>query len=304
MEPVLVANGLRRRFGDVNALDGLSLEVLPGELYGLVGPDGAGKTTTMRIFAGLMDPDEGTVHVLGSNPTDRRSGVREELGYMPQQYSLYGDLSVIENLRFFGALFCLERDVFIERTNRLLAITHLESFRDRRAEALSGGMYKKLALACALLHQPRVLLLDEPTNGVDPISRGELWELLYEFVESGMGVVVSTPYMDEASMCHRVGLIHRGRLLQQGRPADLVGRFVDTVIRVDRHDSGIEAVIAEHGDVILGVSPLGGGLRIVIRSQAADAVAEALRGAGATIEPVRPGFEDMFLSEIRAGGGT
>jgi ABC-2 type transport system ATP-binding protein len=221
--PALAARALARRFGAVTALDGLSFEIGRGELYGLVGPDGAGKTTAIRALAGLVALDGGEARVLGEVPGGPR--VRERVGLMPQQYSLYRDLSVAENLQFFGRLYVLPRAVFRERAERLLGITRLGPFVDRRADALSGGMYKKLALACALLHEPEVLLLDEPTNGVDPVSRRELWALLYEFVHAGMTVLVSTPYMDEAERCHRVGLVHRGRLLVEGDPQALMAGF-------------------------------------------------------------------------------
>ena len=214
------ARGLVRRFGAVTALDGLSFQARRGELMGLVGPDGAGKTTAIRLVAGLMAPQAGEVRVLGEDPL--LGGVRERVGLMPQQYSLYRDLTVAENLRFFSRLYVLPAAVFRERSQRLLEITRLGPFVDRRADALSGGMYKKLALACALLHEPEVLLLDEPTNGVDPVSRRELWALLHEFVHGGMAVVVTTPYMDEAERCHRVGLVHHGKMILEGDPAALM----------------------------------------------------------------------------------
>jgi ABC-2 type transport system ATP-binding protein len=221
-EATLEARAMARRFGAVEALAGLSFAVREGELYGLVGPDGAGKTTAIRALAGLIDLDGGEARVLGADPGKGGAAVRESLGLMPQQYSLYRDLSVKENLQFFSRLYVLPRAVYRERAERLLAITRLDRFTDRRADALSGGMYKKLALACALLHQPKVLLLDEPTNGVDPVSRRELWALLHEFVQGGMTVLVSTPYMDEAERCDRVGLVHQGRLLLEGPPAELL----------------------------------------------------------------------------------
>jgi ABC-2 type transport system ATP-binding protein len=214
--PALAVQGLVRRFGAVTAIDGLDLRVPRGELYGLVGPDGAGKTTAIRAFAGLLDPDGGTVRLLGLDP--RTAAAREQVGLMPQRYALYGDLSVDENLAFFGDLFAVPRDLYAARRERLLQLTRLARFGDRRADALSGGMYKKLALACALLHEPPVLLLDEPTNGVDPVSRRELWALLHELVSGGTTVVVTTPYMDEAERCHRVGLLYDGRLLAEGDP--------------------------------------------------------------------------------------
>jgi ABC-2 type transport system ATP-binding protein len=218
--PALSARGLVRRFGAVTALDGLSFEVGRGELYGLVGPDGAGKTTSIRALAGLVDVDGGEARVLGERAG--APGIRERLGLMPQQYSLYRDLTVAENLRFFSRLYVLPRATFRARADRLLEITRLAPFVDRRADQLSGGMYKKLALACALLHEPEVLILDEPTNGVDPVSRRELWALLHEFVHGGMTVLISTPYMDEAERCDRVGLVHHGRMILEGEPAALM----------------------------------------------------------------------------------
>jgi ABC-2 type transport system ATP-binding protein len=220
--PVLEARGMVRRFGATTALDGLSFSVGAGELFGLVGADGAGKTTAIRALTGLIELDGGEARVLGEDPAAGSAAVRDAIGLMPQQFSLYRDLTVAENLRFFSRLYCLSREDFARRRERLLAITRLDRFQDRRADALSGGMYKKLALACALLHEPRVLLLDEPTNGVDPVSRRELWALLHEFVHGGMAVLVSTPYMDEAERCDRVGLIHEGKLRLEGSPVELL----------------------------------------------------------------------------------
>lgn len=214
-------SGVRRAFGATEALRGVSLVMRRGEVYGLIGPDGAGKTTAIRMLSGLMRPDEGRVRVLGEDPSHPSSPVRELLGLVPQRNSLYGDLSVDENLRFFSRLFGLSRADFEARRERLLSITRLARFTDRRADALSGGMYKKLALACALLHRPRVLLLDEPTNGVDPLSRRELWNLLYGLVHEGMTLMVSTPYMDEAARCHRVGLLYAGEVIAEGAPRAL-----------------------------------------------------------------------------------
>ena len=293
----LSARGLVRRFGAVRALDGLSFEVRPGELYGLVGPDGAGKTTAIRALAGLLTLDAGEARVLGEDAS-RGGAVRERLGLMPQQFSLYRDLTVGENLRFFARLFVLPRRVFEERARRLLELTRLARFTGRRADALSGGMYKKLALACALLHEPEVLLLDEPTNGVDPVSRRELWELLYEFVAGGMTVLVSTPSMDEAERCHRVGLVHRGRLLVEGPPRALLEGFEDEAYEVqggerdalDARLSGLPGVRA--------ASPAGSRLRLVVARGAGPGVAAALAPLGGRLVPTAPDFEDLFLSRI------
>lgn len=289
---------LGHRFGQTVALDGLSLAVPPGELYGLVGPDGAGKSTTLRILAGVLRPDAGCARVAGLDTTRGGAAVRERIGYMPQQYSLYGDLSVDENMAFFGRLFGLRRGEMEARRARLLEITRLDRFRGRRADDLSGGMYKKLALACALLHQPRVLVLDEPSNGVDPVSRRELWDLLYDFVAHGMAVVLATPYMDEAARCHRVGLLSAGRLVAEGRPEDLVegSRLRASVVRAADRDAAERALLGR--PEVLALSPEGEDLRAVVaadRAQAFDAWASsqgmALEGAGLI-------FEDVYLGLV------
>ncbi len=234
--PAIEVRGLRKRFRATEALRGLDFTVGQGELYGLVGPDGAGKTTALRALAGLLRPDAGEARVLGVDAAVGGTALRESLGLMPQAFSLYRDLTVEENLHFYSRLYLLPRELFRERAGRLLGMMGLSRFADRRADALSGGMYKKLALACALLHEPRVLLLDEPTNGVDPVSRRELWSLLHHFVEGGMTVLVTTPYMDEAERCARVGLVHEGRLLLEGAPRTLLAAFAGPARRGGRPD--------------------------------------------------------------------
>jgi ABC-2 type transport system ATP-binding protein len=292
----VVAHDLKKSFGTVRALAGVSITLRPGELYGLVGPDGAGKTTTIRILAGLVLPDAGEVTLFDESPT--KAGVRERLGLMPQRSSLYRDLSVAENLRFFGQLNALPSRLFRERRERLLEITRLGPFLQRRADALSGGMYKKLALACALLHRPEVLLLDEPTNGVDPVSRRELWELLYEFVEDGMTVLLSTPYLDEAERCHRVGLLHDGKLLLQGEPAELLRDFAEEAYEV--HGGNRLQVEKRLRDLpeICASSPAGSRLRVVVLSGGAPKVAAELAKLDATLEAVTPSFEDLYLATL------
>ena len=297
---VLSAQGLVRSFASVDAVRGVSLDVHSGELYGLVGPDGAGKTTTIRLLAGLMAPDAGHATVLGYDSLRGEPEMREAVGYMPQQYSLYGDLSIEENLRFFADLFGLDRATYAERRGRLLHITRLERFADRRADALSGGMYKKLALACALLHQPRALLLDEPTNGVDPVSRRELWDLLYEFVAGGMAVLLATPYMDEAERCHRVGVIHDGTLLAEGDPRALTRGFVHGSFLVAGHNRAALEVAFDDRPEVLSLTPHGASLRVVVRG---DGAAAFERWAASlpdvtSVERARPDFEDVFLGLV------
>lgn len=299
-EAALQTRALRRSFNGVEALAGVSFEVRPGELYGLVGPDGAGKTTTIRSLAGLLDPDSGEVRVLGLDPLRAGAEVRENLGLMPQQYSLYRDLSVGENLRFFGRLYCLPRATYEQRAARLLRITRLDRFVDRRADALSGGMYKKLALACALLHEPKVLMLDEPTNGVDPVSRRELWDLLHEFVHGGMAVLLSTPYMDEAERCNRVGLLHHGELLMEGEPQQLLRDFDHDTFEVVGGERTEVVKVVEAQPEVRASSPVGASLKVVVAPGGSDAVARALEPLGAKLERAAPDFEDLFLARIAA----
>ena len=298
MGAALEARQMVKRFGEVEALAGMTFSIRAGELYGLVGPDGAGTTTAIRALAGLIDLDSGEARVLDMDP---RSGgeVREALGLLPQQYSLYRDLTVMENLKFFSRLYVLPREVFRRRAERLLAITRLDRFVDRRADQLSGGMYKKLALAAALLHEPRVLLLDEPTNGVDPVSRRELWALLHEFVQGGMAVLVSTPYMDEAERCDRVGLAYRGRLLLEGEPGALLAGFDEEAYEVAGGDRDrVEALLSALPEV-RSVSPAGSRLRVDLLAGSRDGVAAALAPAGAELRRVAPSFEDLFLSRLQ-----
>ncbi|RLB53449.1 MAG: ABC transporter ATP-binding protein [Deltaproteobacteria bacterium] len=297
-ESAITIDSLERSYGDVQAVRGVSLEVKPGELYGLVGPDGAGKTTTISCLSGLMKPTSGAVRIVGEDPMARGSGARERLGLMPQEYSLYGDLSIAENLWFFGQLFGLKKSVFLERRNRLLEITRLAPFVDRRAADLSGGMYKKLALSCALLHRPDVLLLDEPTNGVDPVSRRELWALIYEFVADGMAVLLTTPYMDEASRCHHVGLMHEGKIISEGAPGDLTDALEHVVAEVVGGDREVLHEMLEERDDIIAASPAGERLRVVVLPGHDQDLAAALAPLGAKLEVVPPDFEDLFLARI------
>jgi ABC-2 type transport system ATP-binding protein len=296
--PALEAHDLHRSYGDLEAVRGIDLAIESGELYGLVGPDGAGKTTTISCLAGLMHPSSGSVRVLGEDPMGKRSHAREQLGLMPQEYSLYGDLTVAENLSFFGSLFCLEKRVFAERSAQLLSITRLARFTDRRADALSGGMYKKLALACALLHRPKVLLLDEPTNGVDPVSRRELWTLIYELVSEGMAVLLSTPYMDEAARCHRVGLMHAGCLIDEGTPGDLTSALEHEVYELVGGDRERVHELLESRREVIAASPAGARIRVVIEAGSRSILESALAESGAELRKVAPSFEDLFLARI------
>ena len=299
--PLLEARDVVRRFPGVTALAGVSLAVERGELVGLIGPDGAGKTTLIRALTGLINVDEGEA-LVGDVPwTKAPEEARDQLGYMPQQFALYGDLSVDENLYFFGQLFGLSKADFTARRDRLLGITQLTRAKDRPAAALSGGMYKKLAIACALLHRPEVLVLDEPTNGVDPVSRREVWALLYEFVSEGMGVLVSTPYMDEAARCGRVCLLSGGKVLVQGEPSALVNGCDDVVLEAYARDRGPIDEYLEAHDAVIAVTPAGERIRALVTRGQNDEVQRGLERLGARVVRSVPDFEDLYFSlEARA----
>ena len=231
MPPIIQAEGLTKQFKELRAVDALDLEVHPGELFGLVGPDGAGKTTTLRLLAGLLDVTEGSAKIADLDLKSQSESIKPLIGYMAQEFSLYGELTVLENLRFFSELYDVSGAERRDRTDRLLRFAGLRDFTDRRGRLLSGGMKKKLALACTLIHQPQILLLDEPTTGVDPVSRRDFWDILTELHLDGTTIVVSTPYMDEADRCSRVGLMFDGRMfacdtpraIRTGIPGDLLG---------------------------------------------------------------------------------
>ncbi|MDE3164597.1 MAG: ABC transporter ATP-binding protein [Acidobacteriota bacterium] len=238
MEPIIETSGLTRRFGALTAVDHLDLAVAPGEIFGLVGPDGAGKTTTLRMLCGLMDPTEGWARVAGHDTSREPQAVKDRIGYMAQRFGLYQDLTVAENMIFYADLFGIEGAAREDLTARLLRMTRMEPFRTRQAGRLSGGMKQKLALMCTLLHRPRILFLDEPTNGVDPVSRRDFWAILYELLKDGITIFLTTAYLDEAERCNRVGLMHRGRLIRCAPPRDmkretgsatLEGAFITTI---------------------------------------------------------------------------
>jgi ABC-2 type transport system ATP-binding protein len=234
--PIIETNGLTRDFKTARAVDELTLSIAPGELFGLVGPDGAGKTTTLRLLAGLLDVGAGEATVLGFDLKSQAEAIKPHIGYMAQQFSLYSELTVLENLAFFAELFDVAKQDRRERTGRLLEFAGLTEFTDRWGGQLSGGMQKKLALACTLIHQPEILLLDEPTTGVDPVSRREFWNILTELHVQGTTIIVSTPYMDEADRCSRVGLMYAGRLVVCDTPQAIRGRLEGEVVEVQAED--------------------------------------------------------------------
>ncbi len=291
-----------KRFGAVAAVQQLSLTVGRGELFGLIGPDGAGKTTAIRLLCGLLRPDAGAVRVLGHDPAQDHRAITARVGYLSQRFSLYGDLSVDENIAFFAEIHGV-RD-HRSRSARLLDLTRLTPFRGRLADQLSGGMKQKLALACTLVHEPEVLLLDEPTTGVDPVSRREFWRTLSEFLAAGVTVLLSTPYLDEAERCSRVALLHEGRLLALDEPERLRGSLRGTLLEVTTADPA-RAVNAlrewGHGDAQVF------GDRVHVFSSCTDkdeAIRHFTRDASragvepTSVRPILPSLEDVFIARL------
>lgn len=238
METIIESRGLTKRFGELTAVDHLDLTVAQGEIFGLVGPDGAGKTTTLRMLCGLMDPTEGSARVAGHDVAKESRAVKDQIGYMAQRFGLYQDLTVEENMVFYADLFDITGQTRGDLMAQLLRMTRMEPFRTRPAGKLSGGMKQKLALMCTLLHRPRILFLDEPTNGVDPVSRRDFWAILYQLLKDGATIFMTTAYLDEAERCNRVGLLHRGKLIRCSTPevmktdtgsANLEGAFIKTI---------------------------------------------------------------------------
>jgi ABC-2 type transport system ATP-binding protein len=221
MDAIIETRGLTRRFGDLVAVENLNLTVAAGEIFGLVGPDGAGKTTTLRMLCGLMNPSEGSALVAGHDVSRESQAVKDRIGYMAQRFGLYADLTVDENMVFYADLFGITGAERERLTAELLAMTRMAPFRERQAGKLSGGMKQKLALMCTLLHRPQILFLDEPTNGVDPVSRRDFWAILYQLLKDGITIFMATAYLDEAERCNRVGLMHKGRLIRCEAPDEM-----------------------------------------------------------------------------------
>jgi len=296
-----------KKYGEVVALHELSMSVEAGEMFGLIGPDGAGKTTAIRLMCGLLKPDHGAVRVLRRDPVREHLDVTQTIGYLSQRFSLYGDLSIDENISFFAEIHGLSmRDPKIRaRRERLLELTQLTRFRGRLAEQLSGGMKQKLALACTLVHEPRIILLDEPTTGVDPASRREFWKLLSEFLAQGITILMATPYLDEAERCSRVALVHEGRLLALDTPGSLRAALPGVVMEVIASDRDRATRTLEQMPGVVGVQLFGERAHVRLAADAALSdprqLASALQSAGIDVEGVRrvpASLEDVFIARV------
>ena len=306
-QPAILVKGLVKRYGDVVAVAGIDLSVPPGSIYGLLGPDGAGKTSTLRCLTGVITFQEGRVQIGGLDLRKEPGRVRELIGYMPQRFALYQDLTLDENLSFFADLYRVSRRERAQRVPRLLEFTRLAGHNRKLAGQLSGGMRQKLALCTVLVYRPRVLLLDEPSTGVDPVSRREFWQILLELKQEGVAILVSTPYLDEAEKCDRIGMMARGQLLVEGTPDELKAGFPFPVLAVAAQPlfearqvlgrlPGVRTAVL-HGDAV----------HVVVDDAAAAQrqVADALAAAGIQLhqlQAVPAGLEDVFVHELQARG--
>lgn len=307
--PAIEARGLRKRFGALTAVDGLSFEVRPGEVFGLVGPDGAGKTTTLRMLAGIMDPDEGAATVAGFDTRTQADGVKRNMAYMSQRFGLYPDLTVAENIDFYADMYGVPKKGRAARVDELLDFSYMRPFKTRLTGALSGGMKQKLQLVCALIHTPKVLLLDEPTNGVDPVSRRDFWRILYQLLKQNVAILVSTAYLDEAERCGHVALLNQGGLLAQGSPRELRSLMRRSLI-VFRSSRARELARALRGQLSgAAVDVFGAQVHV-----AADDITQARRDALAAIVSSgldaedlgeqTPSLEDVFVAVLGADGAS
>ncbi|MBN2388152.1 MAG: ABC transporter ATP-binding protein [Anaerolineales bacterium] len=308
---LILASDLHKSFGATNAVNGVSLDIAAGEIYGLVGSDGAGKTTTLRLLVGAFQPDRGEIAIGGCDIARQTEQARAQVGYLSQRFSLYEDLTVLENIRFFAEVRGLTRDEWLPRCMEILAFVGLADFKDRRAGQLSGGMKQKLGLASALVTRPRVLLLDEPTTGVDPVTRQDFWQLLIRLVafplaQAGDGadvaVIITTPYMDEASRCHRLGFMRAGQIIASGTPSDLRARLQGRIMELRGAPLDLLRRVAAQLPEVENVRLFGDRLHLRLapgRSQAATAALEqAVLAAGGSLSearPVSPTLEDVFI---------
>jgi len=306
-DPAIEAKDLCRDFGALKAVDHLNIRVFPGEIYGLVGPDGAGKSTTLRMLSSILDPTSGRCRVAGIDVQENPGAVKDNIAYMSQRFALYFDLTVAENIGFYADLYGVPRKGRRERMDELLGFSGMRQFKTRRAGQLSGGMKQKLQLVCALIHTPKVLLLDEPTNGVDPVSRRDFWRVLYRMLAQGVAILVTTAYLDEAERCHRVGLLHEGRLLVDGTPARVREQLTDQILAVHTDQPRAAAPLLRRS---LGrASVFGNSVHLFCHDvTAAENEIRRIMGAAGIpltkVEPVAPSLEDVFIDMVNSSGDT
>lgn len=296
---------LTKTFGPLTAVRQLNLEVKAGEIFGLVGPDASGKTTTLRMLCGILPPDEGEAKVAGCDIRKEAESLKEKVGYLPQRFGLYGDLTVLENIHFYGDLYEVPKKKRRERAERLLRFANLEPFGKRKAQDLSGGMKQKLGLICALIHTPQILFLDEPTTGVDPLSRRDFWIILYDLLKEGVTIVFSTSYLDEAERCSRIGLIYQGELLIVDTPSAVKAQMGGTILelRVEDNQKGLR--ILEDAESLRSVVLSGDKIHVLVDDpqEGEKVIHRVLKEHGMEVLSllgVRPSLEDAFVSMVRS----
>jgi len=302
MDNAIHAAGLTKLFGQTIAVDHIDLEVKKGELFGLVGPDGAGKTTMMRLLTGIMEPTSGDAWVAGHSVTQQRESVKEKIGYMSQRFGLYEDLTVIENIHFYADIYEVSKPERAERMERLFDFSNLSPFQKRLAGQLSGGMKQKLGLCCALVHRPEVLFLDEPTNGVDPVARREFWKILYELLRDGITIFVSTAYLDEAERCGRVGLMYEGKLLMIDEPGKIRASTGLPMVELWPSDARTAADLVNEVPGVRSVAVYGDRLHALVDGESiVDSIRLALSKEGIDLKGYRkrlPSLEDVFIAMV------
>jgi ABC-2 type transport system ATP-binding protein len=300
---------LTRRFGDFTAVDRVSFEVYEGEIFGFLGPNGAGKTTTIKMLTGLLRPTSGDARVAGFDVRKQIDRVKLSIGYMSQLFSLYPDLTVLENIELFAGLYNVEGERLDRRKDWVLAMARLEDYQDRLTGELPLGHKQRLALGCAVLHEPPILFLDEPTSGVDPISRRNFWDLIYGFAEDGTTVFVSTHYMEEAEYCHRIAVMNRGSIIALDRPHALKEAISEPILEVTTSDAPRAVEVLRDAPGVLEVTMFGRAVHAMVEDQATAErqIPEILAAAGYSVEsirPIEPSLEDVFVSFVHRSGGT
>jgi ABC-2 type transport system ATP-binding protein len=302
--PAVHIQNLVKRFGDFVAVDNVTLDVAPGEIFGFLGPNGAGKSTTIRILCGLLPPSSGDASVGGFDVRTQPEDIKKNIGYMSQKFSLYDDLTVSENIEFFGGVYGVSQEKLIARRDYVLNMAGLEDQRSMMTRLLAGGWKQRLALGCAILHEPPILFLDEPTSGVDPIARRGFWQLIYQLSAAGHTIFVTTHYMDEAEYCHRVALMYGGRIIALGSPEELKNSLgVGHLLNLITTDLLASMTVLEKHSSLLDIAVFGGGLHVKVDNAeiAMKDIRALLDGAGikiTTLEPITPSMEDVFVSLI------
>ncbi|HGJ66663.1 TPA: ABC transporter ATP-binding protein [bacterium] len=298
----ILAENITKRFDDLTAVDGLNLQIHEGESFALLGPDGSGKTTTMRLLCGIISPDSGTIMINDMDIYKHGDRARERIGYMPQRFSLYENLSILQNINFFSDLYNVDKSIRHKRIDEYLEFTRLKPYGRRLAKQLSGGMRQKLALICSIIHNPPILLLDEPTTGVDPVSRRDFWKILHRLLAEGLTLMISTPYMDEAERCNKIGLIHKGKILLVDTPTGLKKQMLGEVVEMKCNNPRQASDLIKLNKSVLSIQTFSDKIHIILKEDAdIQEILSYLNERNINISDVKkvsPSVEDAFISRL------